>query len=737
MDAKKTSFRLRSHNINGYNNSKEFLYNECNTEAFDILAIQEHWLKPSFRKYAGINSIKSLHPMYDSYATSGMNGQLEKHILKGRPFGGTGFVFHKSLSKCLKARSDLQHERVTILELSTTNEKILLFSVYMPYFKTDNNYEQLIEYQNTLAYVESVMDNNPQYKFILFMDLNCNLFNNSHPYSKLINTMMSNFDLVTNYTFIPEFDANCEFTRFDCKRNSFTLIDGILVSRSLSHTICNSEILHPPDNVSDHLPVEITITLDICDFFQERSHVTNFIPWTSLSKEETRIYRDSMLTELRNINVPFHALNHNSYLCDNCDCLLALEKYYNDIVSAIAVADSTLPRKKHGIAKPYWSPELTELKRKSVDAHNLWKDCNRPRSGPIFNEKQRTNYAYKKCLRNSKNERSFSMTSELSSNLLNKDTFSFWRNWKSLNGNSQSHSTMIDGCINHKDIANRFANVYESVYKHSNADDCLRNKFKNDYFDYSQHRANESLLPHLFSWTDMLNAVSSLKVGKSTSTFIKAEHIFYGCHELTCYLHLLYNSLLSHSYMPHEFLLGNITPIIKDANGDTCSGNYRPITLGPILLQLFEYLLMNKFGYFLSTDNLQFGYKNKHSTSHAVYVLRECVNYYTTHGSNVLVSFLDCSKAFDTVSHYGLFLKLMEKGIPLCFLNLIIYWYLNMKVRVLWRQTFSDYFHVLSGTKQGGVLSPKIFTLYMDELIWRLRNKGIGCHFVFSMFIIC
>ena len=116
---------------------------------------------------------------------------------------------------------------------------------------------------------------------------------------------------------------------------------------------------------------------------------------------------------------------------------------------------------------------------------------------------------------------------------------------------------------------------------------------------------------------------------------------------------------------------------------------------------------MNKFGYFLSTDNLQFGYKNKHSTSHAVYVLRECVNYYTTHGSNVLVSFLDCSKAFDTVSHYGLFLKLMEKGIPLCFLNLIIYWYLNMQVRVVWRQTFSEYFHVLSGTKQGGVLSPK------------------------------
>ena len=139
---------------------------------------------------------------------------------------------------------------------------------------------------------------------------------------------------------------------------------------------------------------------------------------------------------------------------------------------------------------------------------------------------------------------------------------------------------------------------------------------------------------------------------------------------------------------------------------------------------------MNKFGHFLETDNLQFGYKHKHSASHAIYVLRECVNYYTSHGSNVLVSFLDCSKAFDTVSHSGIFLKLIERNVPLCFLNLIIYWYLNMKVRVLWRQTFSAYFHVSTGTKQGGVLSPKIFTIYMDELIRRLRAQGIGCNFI-------
>ena len=737
MDTDKTHFRFRTHNINGFNNSKEFLYNECSTGSFDILAVQEHWLKPSYRKHLGTNSIKTLHPMYDSYATSGMESNVGNCVLKGRPYGGTGFLFHKSLSKCLRARTDLKHERVTILELNTKNENILLISAYMPYFKTDGDKEQLVEYRNVLAFIENVMEMNPLYKFILFMDFNCNLYNASHPYSSLVNSMIDTFDLAPNYSFIQGFDKNCNYTRFDTKRNSYTLIDGILISKSLSHTIQSSSILHPPDNVSDHLPVEITIALDISDFLEEKSHVTNFIPWASLTSEELNCFRSSMLSELCKIDVPYTALNHNNVLCNDCDCLILLEKFHDNIVTAIAVADSTLPRKKHGIAKPYWSPELTALKQKSIDAHNLWKNCNCPRTGPIFSEKVRSNYEYKKLLRQSKSTRSSSMTSELSNNLFNKDSLSFWKTWKSLNGQSQSFSSMIDGCINHKDIANRFAHVYEDVYKNSPANDNLRNKFNHDYPLYCQNHMNDPIRPYLFSWSDMLDALFKLKIGKSTSTFIKAEHLFHGCPELACYLHLLYNGLLVHSYMPREFLLGNITPIVKDSNGDiTSSSNYRPITLGPILLQLFEYLLMNKFGEYLRTDDLQFGYKSRLSASHAIYVLRECVNYFTTHGSNVLVTFLDCSKAFDKVSHFGIFLKLMEKGVPLCFLNLIIYWYSNMMVRVLWRQAQSDYFHVLTGTKQGGVLSPKIFTLYVDELFRRLRKQGVGCHII-EMFLAC
>ena len=78
----------------------------------------------------------------------------------------------------------------------------------------------------------------------------------------------------------------------------------------------------------------------------------------------------------------------------------------------------------------------------------------------------------------------------------------------------------------------------------------------------------------------------------------------------------------------------------------------------------------------------------------------------------------------------------MKRGIPLCFLRLIIYLCLNLKSRCQWRGSFSDYFNVLTGVKQGGVISPQLFTLYVDDLISRLRSRGLGCH-IASLFVAC
>ena len=112
------------------------------------------------------------------------------------------------------------------------------------------------------------------------------------------------------------------------------------------------------------------------------------------------------------------------------------------------------------------------------------------------------------------------------------------------------------------------------------------------------------------------------------------------------------------------------------------------------------------------------------------------MDYFTERGSNVFVSFLDCSKAFDRISHYGLFLKMMDRCIPLCLLTLIIVWHLNMTCKVKWGDTYSDEFDIPSGTKQGGIISPNLFSLYINDIVTILRRQGIGCHFI-EKFVAC
>ena len=118
---------------------------------------------------------------------------------------------------------------------------------------------------------------------------------------------------------------------------------------------------------------------------------------------------------------------------------------------------------------------------------------------------------------------------------------------------------------------------------------------------------------------------------------------------------------------------------------------------------MYERLQKAKFGYFLPWSDLQFGFKPKISTNHAIYSLKNTVNHFIKGGSRVFLAFLDCSKAFDHISHWGLFIKLMKQNVPLCFLLSVMFLYLNMSCLVEWKSEFSNSFDIPTGTKQGGI----------------------------------
>ena len=78
----------------------------------------------------------------------------------------------------------------------------------------------------------------------------------------------------------------------------------------------------------------------------------------------------------------------------------------------------------------------------------------------------------------------------------------------------------------------------------------------------------------------------------------------------------------------------------------------------------------------------------------------------------------------------------MKRGVHLCWIRLLFYWYSNLSSVCKWHDSISDAFSVISGVRQGGVLSARFWAVYMDDLIKELRMSGMGCNIV-NYFIAC
>ena len=86
-------------------------------------------------------------------------------------------------------------------------------------------------------------------------------------------------------------------------------------------------------------------------------------------------------------------------------------------------------------------------------------------------------------------------------------------------------------------------------------------------------------------------------------------------------------------------------------------------------------------------------------------------------------TFLDASKAFDKVSLNGLYLTLIERGAPLSLIRILITMYTGLQCAVVWNGTIGYSSDVKCGVRQGGVLSPYLFSVYVDDLIKELTVR--------------
>jgi len=235
---------------------------------------------------------------------------------------------------------------------------------------------------------------------------------------------------------------------------------------------------------------------------------------------------------------------------------------------------------------------------------------------------------------------------------------------------------------------------------------------------------------HTINVHDVNKAISTIKKGKVDGNYEHySDHLINGSIKIKIMLAMLFQSMLNHGSIPKGMLQSTIIPIPKGKNKSlNNSNNYRGIALSSIIGKVFDRIILTNHWSILSSSDMQFGFKPKHSTTQCTMVINEVIQYYSNNDSNIYVCMLDATKAFDRVEYTKLFKLMLSKGICFLVARVLAGLYTNQTCNVKWANNFSKSFLVSNGVKQGGILSPILFAIYMDELFAKLQSSGFGCH---------
>ena len=152
------------------------------------------------------------------------------------------------------------------------------------------------------------------------------------------------------------------------------------------------------------------------------------------------------------------------------------------------------------------------------------------------------------------------------------------------------------------------------------------------------------------------------------------------------------------------------------------------------LSKLFTYVLNQRLYEFLVKNNIlkneQLGFKKKHSTIDGIFTLKALIDRFVKSkpkkSKNMLFScFVDFKKAFDSIPRQLLFFKVENAGIKNCFLSLLKSMYDDDCSVVKKDGLITEPLNCFKGVKQGCMLSPTLFNLFLSDLPEFLKETNV------------
>jgi hypothetical protein len=595
----------------------------------------------------------------------------------------------------------------------------------MPY---ENLEDSSVEFADQLSILENLIYNNSDCHVIIGGDFNVD-FSRDRIHTAMLSSFCTTLSLNPA---VHHVKSSVDYT-YNFNMSRFNVLDHFLLSSTVfAKSLLNNYVIHDVDNLSDHEPIMLQLHLEVKILgFCEKVHKPH-VSWAKANEHELRNYRSALAQNLYRINLPIEALLCNNLMCDNVDHVHSINTFAMDISEAcIVAADESLPHTCVKAANgriPGWSSRVQLLREKSMFWHRMWIDCDRPRNGTLADVMRRTRAAYHYAIRQTRKEEDAIIRDRIAASLIEDGKRNFWQEIKHLRSAKAGTSRIVDGIAVAKDIAQLFAAHYQELYTsvpyNSKEMQDILNTINGSLAGLS---VSEDCI---FSTREVEDAVSRLKVHKNEgASELSTDHIINANHECFSLISSLFTAITVHGNVPDVFRRSTIVPIPKGHNvNKSDSTNYRGIALSSVFGKILDNIILNRYQVQLMSCDRQFGFKPKSSTNLCTMILKETIAYYVENQSPVFCTFLDASKAFDKVNYCKLFNLLLKRDLPVLIIRILANMYTSNFVCISWGGTTTDYFSVINGVKQGAVLSPVLYCVYIDDLLLLLSRAGVGCY---------